>query len=82
MCDVRQVKNSFKKLMKACVPSSATSEPGMTFHRCLEESEWMCLVMLSFIQCVLACATVKVYVLCNRETYGYILFLCVYPDSA
>uniref|UniRef100_A0A674EYF3 SET binding factor 1 n=1 Tax=Salmo trutta TaxID=8032 RepID=A0A674EYF3_SALTR len=27
VCDVRQVKNSFKKLMKACVPSSATSEP-------------------------------------------------------
>uniref|UniRef100_A0A4W5KCY4 SET binding factor 1 n=1 Tax=Hucho hucho TaxID=62062 RepID=A0A4W5KCY4_9TELE len=34
----------FKKLMKACVPSSATSEPSMTFHRCLEESEWMCLL--------------------------------------
>uniref|UniRef100_A0A4W5KSU1 SET binding factor 1 n=1 Tax=Hucho hucho TaxID=62062 RepID=A0A4W5KSU1_9TELE len=44
VCDVRQVKNSFKKLMKACVPSSATSEPSMTFHRCLEESEWMCLL--------------------------------------
>uniref|UniRef100_A0A8C7H1J6 SET binding factor 1 n=1 Tax=Oncorhynchus kisutch TaxID=8019 RepID=A0A8C7H1J6_ONCKI len=44
VCDVRQVKNSFKKLIKACVPSSATSEPSMTFHRCLEESEWMCLL--------------------------------------
>uniref|UniRef100_A0A4W5KDN8 SET binding factor 1 n=1 Tax=Hucho hucho TaxID=62062 RepID=A0A4W5KDN8_9TELE len=43
VCDVRQVKNSFKKLMKACVPSSATSEPSMTFHRCLEESEWIVL---------------------------------------
>uniref|UniRef100_A0A4W5RBF6 SET binding factor 1 n=1 Tax=Hucho hucho TaxID=62062 RepID=A0A4W5RBF6_9TELE len=41
VCDVRQVKNSFKKLIKACVPSS---EPIMTFHRCLEESEWMCLL--------------------------------------
>ncbi|XP_072529117.1 myotubularin-related protein 5 isoform X6 [Salminus brasiliensis] len=39
--DVRQVKNSFKKLMKACVPSSASSDPNMSFHRCLEESEWM-----------------------------------------
>ncbi|XP_043092283.1 myotubularin-related protein 5 isoform X1 [Puntigrus tetrazona] len=39
--DVRQVKNSFKKLMKACVPSSPNTEPNMTFHRCLEESEWM-----------------------------------------
>uniref|UniRef100_A0A8C7K7J5 SET binding factor 1 n=1 Tax=Oncorhynchus kisutch TaxID=8019 RepID=A0A8C7K7J5_ONCKI len=43
VCDVRQVKNSFKKLIKACVPSSATSEPSMTFHRCLEESEWIVL---------------------------------------
>ncbi|TRZ01750.1 hypothetical protein DNTS_027257 [Danionella cerebrum] len=41
VCDVRQVKNSFKKLMKACVPSSPNSDPNMTFHRCLEESDWM-----------------------------------------
>uniref|UniRef100_A0A7N8XP29 SET binding factor 1 n=1 Tax=Mastacembelus armatus TaxID=205130 RepID=A0A7N8XP29_9TELE len=41
VCDVRQVKNSFKKLMKACVPSSLTSDPNMSFLRCLEESEWM-----------------------------------------
>uniref|UniRef100_A0A8C4ILU6 SET binding factor 1 n=1 Tax=Dicentrarchus labrax TaxID=13489 RepID=A0A8C4ILU6_DICLA len=41
VCDVRQVKNSFKKLMKACVPSSPTSDPNMSFQRCLEESEWM-----------------------------------------
>ncbi|NP_001038623.1 myotubularin-related protein 5 [Danio rerio] len=39
--DVRQVKNSFKKLMKACVPSSLSFDANMTFHRCLEESEWM-----------------------------------------
>ncbi|KAF4079793.1 hypothetical protein AMELA_G00182390 [Ameiurus melas] len=39
--DVRQVKNSFKKLMKACVPSCPSSDPNMSFHRCLEESEWM-----------------------------------------
>ncbi|XP_010885358.1 myotubularin-related protein 5 isoform X5 [Esox lucius] len=44
VCDVRQVKNSFKKLMKACVPSSSTPDPSMSFHRCLEDSEWMCLV--------------------------------------
>uniref|UniRef100_A0A8D0A086 SET binding factor 1 n=1 Tax=Sander lucioperca TaxID=283035 RepID=A0A8D0A086_SANLU len=41
VCDVRQVKNSFKKLMKACVPSSSTTDPNMSFLRCLEESEWM-----------------------------------------
>ncbi|XP_076577945.1 myotubularin-related protein 5 isoform X1 [Chaetodon auriga] len=44
VCDVRQVKNSFKKLMKACVPSSPTTEPNMSFQRCLEESEWMALL--------------------------------------
>lgn len=44
VCDVRQVKNSFKKLMKACVPSSPTSDPNMSFQRCLEDSEWMALV--------------------------------------
>ncbi|KAJ8261705.1 hypothetical protein GJAV_G00157390 [Gymnothorax javanicus] len=42
--DVRNVKNSFKKLMKACVPSSALSDPTQSFYRCLEESEWMCLL--------------------------------------
>lgn len=44
VCDVRQVKNSFKKLMKACVPSSTTTDPNMSFLRCLEESEWMSLL--------------------------------------
>lgn len=48
--DVRQVKNSFKKLMKACVPSSSSNpnDQNMTFHRCLEESEWMNLVPYTF----------------------------------
>ncbi|KAM7366847.1 hypothetical protein PAMP_014790 [Pampus punctatissimus] len=45
VCDVRQVKNSFKKLMKACVPSTVTVDPNMSFLRCLEESEWMSLVV-------------------------------------
>ncbi|KAJ8373467.1 hypothetical protein SKAU_G00040470 [Synaphobranchus kaupii] len=42
--DVRQVKTSFKKLMKACIPSCAASDPNSTFHRCVEESEWLCLL--------------------------------------
>ncbi|XP_056131737.1 myotubularin-related protein 5 isoform X2 [Lampris incognitus] len=44
VCDVRQVKNSFKKLMKACVPSSSSLDATMSFHRCLEDSEWMSLL--------------------------------------
>ncbi|XP_049892673.1 myotubularin-related protein 5 isoform X5 [Epinephelus moara] len=44
VCDVRQVKNSFKKLMKACVPSTPPSDPNMSFLRCLEDSEWMSLL--------------------------------------
>ncbi|KAL4659526.1 myotubularin-related protein 5 isoform X9 [Arapaima gigas] len=42
--DVRQVKTSFKKLMKACMPNSITSDSNMSFYRCLEESEWLCLL--------------------------------------
>ncbi|XP_048865073.1 myotubularin-related protein 5-like isoform X2 [Brienomyrus brachyistius] len=42
--DVRQVKTSFKKLMKACVPNSMSLDPSTAFYRCLEESEWMCLL--------------------------------------
>uniref|UniRef100_H3CK35 SET binding factor 1 n=1 Tax=Tetraodon nigroviridis TaxID=99883 RepID=H3CK35_TETNG len=49
VCDVR-VKNSFKKLMKACVPSSTTTDPNMSFQRCLEESEWMALQLHRVLQ--------------------------------
>ncbi|XP_056445600.1 myotubularin-related protein 5 isoform X2 [Gadus chalcogrammus] len=44
VCDVRQVKNSFKKLMKACVPSSVSTDAALSFHHCLQDSEWMSLL--------------------------------------
>lgn len=39
--EARQVKTSFKKLMKACVPGNPAAEPSVTYLRSLEESEWL-----------------------------------------
>uniref|UniRef100_A0A4W3IUI3 SET binding factor 1 n=1 Tax=Callorhinchus milii TaxID=7868 RepID=A0A4W3IUI3_CALMI len=39
--DIRHVKASFKKLLKACVPSASSSEPNLSHHRSLEDSEWL-----------------------------------------
>ncbi|XP_043944593.1 myotubularin-related protein 5 [Protopterus annectens] len=41
--DVRQVKTSFRKLMKVCVPSNVQSESSAStaYYRTLEESEWL-----------------------------------------
>ena len=45
--EVRHVKASFKKLMRACVPSS-TPTADATFYKTVEESEWLLQVLLIF----------------------------------
>ncbi|XP_069180959.1 myotubularin-related protein 13 isoform X4 [Procambarus clarkii] len=39
--EVRQIKSSFKKLMRACIPSSPTAEQEQSFFRAIENSEWL-----------------------------------------
>lgn len=39
--DVRHTKAAFKKLMRACIPSSPNMEPEQTFHKLIETSEWL-----------------------------------------
>ncbi|XP_018572476.1 myotubularin-related protein 13 isoform X1 [Anoplophora glabripennis] len=39
--DVRHTKAAFKKLMRACIPSSQNPEPEHSFHRLVEHSEWL-----------------------------------------
>nr|CAH7747743.1 unnamed protein product [Callosobruchus chinensis] len=39
--DVRHTKAAFKKLMRACIPSSQNAEPEHSFHKLIENSEWL-----------------------------------------
>lgn len=39
--DVRHSRIAFKKLMRACLPSSVSNEPDQSFSKLLEHSEWL-----------------------------------------
>lgn len=39
--DVRHSRMAFKKLMRACLPSTVSNEPDQTFAKLLEQSEWL-----------------------------------------
>jgi len=49
--DARHVKCSFKKLMRACVPSCPFTDPDQGYLRAVEQSEW-----LQQLQCILQIA--------------------------
>ena len=38
--EVKNVKQSFKKLIKACTPSVASADPDLSFYKLLRNSEW------------------------------------------
>lgn len=39
--DVRHTRTAFKKLMRACLPSSSGTDPEMCFWRAVENSDWL-----------------------------------------
>lgn len=39
--DVRHSRNAFKKLMRACLPSTQLTEPDQSFAKLLEQSDWL-----------------------------------------
>ena len=67
--DARHIKSSFKKLMRACVPSSPFTDPEKGFLRAVEESEW-----LKQLQCILQIAGAVVDLL---DIQGSSVMMCL-----
>lgn len=43
--DIRHSKTSFKKLMRACVPSSTSNEPEHSFYKCVCIYQYIFLIL-------------------------------------
>jgi len=67
--DARHVKSSFKKLMRACVPSGPFTDPESGFLRAVEDSEW-----LKQLQCILQIAGAAVDLL---DIQGSSVMMCL-----
>ncbi|XP_029848288.2 myotubularin-related protein 13 isoform X2 [Ixodes scapularis] len=67
--EVRQVKASFKKLMRACCPSTPPTNPELSFYKMVEGSEW-----LNQLQCILQLSGAAVDLI---DVQGSSVMLCL-----
>ncbi|GAB6021252.1 hypothetical protein CHUAL_003867 [Chamberlinius hualienensis] len=67
--EVRQIKASFKKIQRACVPSSPPKDVNETYTKLLQNSEWM-----NQLQTILRITTTAVYLV---DVQGSSVMICL-----
>ena len=67
--ETREVKASFRKLMKACVPSAISTDPSQSFYKQIESTEW-----LNQLQTIMQVSIAIVDVI---DTQGSSVMLCL-----